>query len=569
MNSYAELIGSHFGERLHHICCVNSNHLLFEYTTFKENISLRIEIPESFPRKLPQVYVVGYEDNKKFYSHVESNGKICYLPTENILFDTGKPDQLFIECIQKALKVIDTWETGIMKNDLRKEFLSYWAITCKKKFASVKSYSEVRDSFEEWEVILSSKQNMLFRKNDNNKDKILTSVLGEDYKKDSFNSYDALYLPLRLSDDLVPPNPKHEFNIQSIKHLIDGNLRSSVKKQFKDWLKKPRRSFWIILGIPISKGNTVLIGAFVKNYGKNNPLKKNDHKTRLTPLLIERNDKVYQINRTSQNYSLSNMSVAIIGVGSVGAIVANNLSKMGVSSLSLIDDDTLDLENISRHLLGFNNLNKDNSLKVDALQEYLELQNPHISINIESLSFQNLVEKAPTFFDEIDVIVSCTGDTLTNFDITDFFNETNKKILFGWLDPYGIGSHCLVVDNQNIGCYKCLNYGPDGLTTNRASFAKEGQYFEKNLASCVSPFVPYNYLSSNSAASLICDGLLRLIEGDIAQKNILLSGLGRTKQFLNEGFQLSNRYEQCVKANKHLEIENFHSTYCPICGEVE
>ncbi|WP_167564622.1 E2/UBC family protein [Carnobacterium divergens] len=241
MNSYAELIGSHFGERLHHICCVNSNHLLFEYTTFKENISLRIEVPESFPRKLPQVYVVGYEDNKKFYSHVESNGKICYLPTENILFDTGKPDQLFIECIQKALKVIDTWETDIMKNDLRKEFLSYWAITCKKKFASVKSYSEVRDSFEEWEVILSSKQNMLFRKNDNNKDKILTSVLGEYYKKDNFNSYDALYLPLRLSDDLIPPNPKHEFNIQSIKHLIDGNLRSSVKKQFKDWLNKPRR----------------------------------------------------------------------------------------------------------------------------------------------------------------------------------------------------------------------------------------------------------------------------------------------------------------------------------------
>lgn len=569
MNQYTKLIDSYFGEKLKHINFEKSNPLVYEYNNFKNDISLRIEVSEKFPKELPNIFIHEYEKNHVFYSHVESNGKICYLPTDNILFDIDKPEQLLVECIERALNVVDTWDTEIMRRDFREEFLSYWIMACEKDRFSLKSYSEVRNYFEEWEIISTPKQKMLFRKNDINKDKILTNVLGENYQEDRLKSNEALYLPLRLNDDLIPPNPKDEINIQTIKKLIDGNLSSSVKKQFKKWLRKYKKNYWIILGIPISSDNIVLVGVFIRNYGKNNPLKKNDHKNNLTPLLIERNDKVYQISRTSQNFSLSTMSVAIIGVGSVGAIVANNLSKMGVSSLTLIDDDSLKSDNISRHLLGFNSLNENCDLKVDVLQEYLELQNPHVSIDVESLSFQKLVNKAPGYFDEIDVIVSCTGDTLTNFDITNFFKDTNKKTVFGWLDPYGIGSHCLVVDNQNVGCYKCLNYGPEGQITNRASFAKEGQYFEKNLASCASAFVPYNYLSSNSAANLICEGILRLTEVDRVDTNILISSLGRTKQFSNEGFELSNRYNQCVKSSEYLENKNFHSIYCPVCSKAK
>lgn len=569
MNQYTKLIDLYFGKKLKHINFEKSNSLVYEYSNFKSSIYLRIEFSGKFPKELPKIYVHEYEKNHDFYSHVESNGKICYLPTDNILFDIDKPEQLVIECIERALNVVDTWDTEIMRRDFRKEFLSYWIMACEKGYSSLISYSEVRNYFEEWEIISTSKQKMLFRKNDINKDKILTNILGDNYKEDRLNSDEAFYLPLRLNAKLIPPNPKDEINIQTIKKLIDGNLSSSVKKQYKKWLRKNKKNYWIILGIPISSDNIVLIGVFIRNYGKNNPLKKNDHKNNLTPLLIERNDKMYQISRTSQNFSLSTMSVAVIGVGSVGAIVANNLSKMGVSSLTLIDDDSLKSDNISRHLLGFNSLNKNCDLKVDALQEYIELQNPHVSIDVESLSFQKLVNKAPGYFDEIDVIVSCTGDTLTNFDITNFFKDTNKKTVFGWLDPYGIGSHCLVVDNQNIGCYKCLNYGPEGLITNRASFAKEGQYFEKNLASCVSAFVPYNYLSSNSAANLICEGILRLTEVDKIDTNVLISSFGRTKQFLNEGFVLSNRYNQFIKSNEYLESENFHSIYCPVCSKAQ
>lgn len=540
---------------------------LYEYTSLNKKITLRIEISDRFPSEIPKVFVHRYENSLDFFSHVENDGKICYFSTDNIVFDTTKPEQLFIECLNQVLKVIETWETQEMNNELRREFLSYWGYLCSKSLSKYTLYSVLENSIQECEIIRSKSHNFLFSKKDSKKQEILNIVLGENHDINNLKKEIALYLPIRENNNIIPPNPKKEFKIEDIKKIIDGNLRSSVKKQYKRWLKRTKKSFWLFVGIPISSGNTIVIGFFVKNHGHNNPLKKNNHSHKVVPLFIKRADSQYQISRTSQNFSLDKARIAIIGLGSVGSIVANHLSKMGTTSLLLVDDDRIEVENISRHLLGFDSLSKGDGSKVEALQEYIEKQNPNIDINVESLTFQKMCEIAPSSFDDIDIIVSCTGDTMTNIYINNFFKDTDKSLVFGWLDPYGIGSHCLIAKAQNDGCYGCLNYGREGLCSNRASFAEPGQNFQKNLASCGSSFIPYNYIASNTAANLVCEGVLRVVEGEAASNNILTSSIGRTNQFLKEGFKLSKRYKICTEEPEKLETKFIVSEHCPFCGE--
>ena len=60
---------------------------------------------------------------------------------------------------------------------------------------------------------------------------------------------------------------------------------------------------------------------------------------KITPVYITRFDKEYRVSRTSREYDFLNKKVVIIGLGSVGSFVANNLSKMGIEKLLLIDPD--------------------------------------------------------------------------------------------------------------------------------------------------------------------------------------------------------------------------------------
>ncbi|WP_225745011.1 ThiF family adenylyltransferase [Marinilactibacillus sp. Marseille-P9653] len=569
MTDFKQVIEKYYGEVLQFKEQKNLTCFLYEYEALNKKVTLRIEISDRFPNEIPEIFVHKYEDSLDFFSHVESEGKVCYFPTDNIVFDNTKPEQLIIECLNQVLKIIETWKTQEMENELRREFLSYWSyLWNKSKSRSICTlYSVLGDSIQECEIIRSKSRNFLFSKKDNKKQEILNIVLGENHDRNKLKKETALYLPIRENNNIIPPNPKKELKIEDVKNIIDGNLRSSVKKQYKRWLKRTKKSFWLFVGIPISSGNTIVIGFFVKNHGNNNPLKKNDHSHKVIPLLIKRADSQYQINRTSQNHSLDKAKIAIIGLGSVGSIVANHLSKMGAKSLLLVDNDSIEVENISRHLLGFDSLSKGDGSKVEALQNYIEKQNPNINIDVESLSFQKMIEVDPSSFDDIDIIVSCTGDTMTNIYIDNFFKEMNKPLVFGWLDPYGIGSHCLIAKAQNPGCYGCLNYGSEGLCSNRASFAEPGQNFQKNLASCGSSFIPYNYIASNSAANLVCEGVLRVIEGEVDSNNLLTSSIGRTNQFLKEGFKLSKRHKICTEVPEKLETKFVVSEYCPFCGE--
>src|SRR5699024_4239194 len=71
----------------------------------------------------------------------------------------------------------------------------------------------------------------------------------------------------------------------------------------------------------------------------------------LSPIYVEREDKPFLIKRTNENL-YNNRRILLIGCGSIGSYMCNELIKSGLEEITVVDMDILKAENIYRHLLG-------------------------------------------------------------------------------------------------------------------------------------------------------------------------------------------------------------------------
>lgn len=100
---------------------------------------------------------------------------------------------------------------------------------------------------------------------------------------------------------------------------------------------------------------------------------------------------------------ITNKRFVIIGVGAIGSVIAEQLVRSGVCSISVMDGDLLSVGNLTRHTLTVNDVDK---FKTVALAERLNSINPHVrakaltyNLNISNLEVLN----------DYDVIIDCTA----------------------------------------------------------------------------------------------------------------------------------------------------------------
>ena len=126
---------------------------------------LKIVIPNSFPKSLPEFYLSNYSDFNKWYSHVGSEGKLCYISENNLIWDIKNPNGLLMDCCEKVKELLDGWDTPKMTEELREEFLSYWFLTCSQSKMDptlIQSYISKVSTFEKHELVRLKNKFYLF-----------------------------------------------------------------------------------------------------------------------------------------------------------------------------------------------------------------------------------------------------------------------------------------------------------------------------------------------------------------------------------------------------------------------
>lgn len=110
--------------------------------------------------------------------------------------------------------------------------------------------------------------------------------------------------------------------------------------------------------------------------------------------------------------------VLIIGAGSLGGAVAENLVRMGVTNMGILDPDLLDVGNLTRHVLGMDAVGHN---KATALANALSLTMPDANVAGIPASFPPGTHELAEELRSFDVIVDCTGsdaalDAMAEFD---------------------------------------------------------------------------------------------------------------------------------------------------------
>lgn len=146
---------------------------------------------------------------------------------------------------------------------------------------------------------------------------------------------------------------------------------------------------------------------------------------------------------------VSGLSIALVGVGGLGAPAALSLAKAGVGSLIFIDDDVIDTSNIHRQIL-FRDC---------------DVGKPKVATTIDSLRRMGVTTKlegregrlTPSSLDRLDgadVILECSDNFATKFLAADAARLRGLPIVHGSAIRW-IGT-VLSVGPEGSPCYRCL-----------------------------------------------------------------------------------------------------------------
>ncbi len=139
----------------------------------------------------------------------------------------------------------------------------------------------------------------------------------------------------------------------------------------------------------------------------------------------------YDIQRRKRNKAsidplilarIEKSKVALIGVGGVGSIVASSLLRLGVSNLTLIDKDVVDVSNLNRQII----YDKDDIglIKVEQAKKHLHKIDPHALINVVADLYSN------SYLDEsFDFVFDCIDDVDAKCEIYKFCKDNNIKVI--------------------------------------------------------------------------------------------------------------------------------------------
>ena len=147
-----------------------------------------------------------------------------------------------------------------------------------------------------------------------------------------------------------------------------------------------------------------------------------------------------------------NSKVLIIGMGGLGCPVAEFLTRSGIGTLGIVDDDIVNISNIHRQSL-YNE--KDlNKFKVNVAQKKLKNINPKTKVNIFALKFNN--NNSKKIIQNYDYIVDGTDNFQSKFLINNLSLKYKKFLVTGAISKFDGHIFTFNFKNQKDPCLKCF-----------------------------------------------------------------------------------------------------------------
>jgi len=145
---------------------------------------------------------------------------------------------------------------------------------------------------------------------------------------------------------------------------------------------------------------------------------------------------------------LRQKTVAIVGLGSGGGFVAQGLAMSGIENFVLVDDDTLDAVNLTRHVADQHDLGKP---KVEAVQNLILRRNPKAKIKTRI----GKIETNTDVLSEVDIVVSAVDHEGAKYTINELCLKHNLPAVYAGVYAKGEGGDVVTIHPYEGACYAC------------------------------------------------------------------------------------------------------------------
>ena len=177
-------------------------------------------------------------------------------------------------------------------------------------------------------------------------------------------------------------------------------------------------------------------------------------KSQMNKKIIERFSRqivLKDIGTLGQKKILSS-KVLIVGVGGLGSPAVEFLSRAGIGTLGIIDDDIISLSNLHRQSLY--NTSDIGKLKVKIAKDKIKKINPNTKVTIYNIRLNNINFKK--IINNYDYIVDGSDNFKTKFLLNDFCLKFKKTLVTGAISKFDGHIFTFNFKNKKIPCLRCF-----------------------------------------------------------------------------------------------------------------
>ena len=182
-------------------------------------------------------------------------------------------------------------------------------------------------------------------------------------------------------------------------------------------------------------------------------------KSPLTKKIIERFSRqivLKDIGVLGQKKILSSKAL-IIGAGGLGSPVAEFLSRAGIGSLGIVDDDKVSLSNLHRQSLY--NTSDIGKFKVKIAKDKINKINPNTKVTIYKIRLNN--DNFKKIISSYDYIVDGSDNFTTKFLLNDLCLKFKKVLITGAISKFDGHVFTFNFKDKKIPCLRCFFQEPN------------------------------------------------------------------------------------------------------------
>ena len=500
-------------------------------------IQLYIALKEPSSVYLPRIFIDErcYEDIK-FIPHVNDDFSICIVDeSENYFFREKDLPKISLDLISKAKAILrDKDNAANCQAEFEREFSAYWNINYNEK-NDLKEIGLCLIDFINFDNIKAVKFSNNF-----GQFQYLVYNLDEDFKKLE------KYLKIRnikfkeievFISDYKNVNPPLRINCnESIKYIRN-------QEDFKRKVNKLTQSDFIV--IFKSKYDELygwlypILNKNVKGYRNLTHwqyLQSSLSKKKIVERISFSNISQRRLDVRTSGIELDrNLSVAIIGLGSVGSNLLHFLTKYPISKYYLIDPDILKVENVFRNNFGFNFISR---FKTKISEQFILSKNPFTDVKTNEKDICELLNEDRLLLEKSDLRFVILGVTRLEKHLLQHLISINseKSLIIMWVEPFlASGQLIYIKPNKFEKALELIENYPYHVLKKRQSFLlKEG--------SCQTSYLPYSEASLTLFLSSINGFLHQLIIKKEVEESKVLTWIGDLENIMQLNINISEKY---------------------------